>query len=96
MGWSVIAAFAGAMLAAIWPAYPVVCFGTILGAFAIAAAAARISLPAIAARLREWALITAAMAFSGILFCLYPLAQSALAMGLCSAFTSRYASRGRQ
>jgi len=49
--------------------------GVILGAFAI---------PAIAARLREWAVITAAMVSAAVLYAIYPLLQSPLAMGLCS------------
>jgi MFS family permease len=58
--------------------------GTILGAFAIAAALVRLVLPMVAAYLREWAVITAAMAATALLFGVYPLMHSALAMGLCS------------
>jgi MFS family permease len=58
--------------------------GTILGAFAIAAACVRVLLPVIAARLAEWAVITVAMAMTALLFSLYPLTHSALGMGLCS------------
>lgn len=59
--------------------------GTILGSFAIAAAAVRLVMPVIAGSLREWVLLTAAMAVGGTLFLLYPLARTPLAMGLCSA-----------
>jgi MFS family permease len=65
---------------------PASVIGTILGTFAIAAAGIRIVLPVIAARVREWALITAATATTGILFALYPFTSSALAMAACSAF----------
>ncbi|TFZ00457.1 MFS transporter [Ramlibacter henchirensis] len=58
--------------------------GTILGAFAVAAVVIRVLLPVIAARVREWAVITAAMLATALLFCVYPLLHSALAMGLCS------------
>jgi len=58
--------------------------GTLLGAFAVAAVAIRILLPVIAARVREWAVITAAMGTTALLLSVYPLLQSALAMGLCS------------
>jgi MFS family permease len=58
--------------------------GTILGAFAVAAAAVRLLLPVLAARLREWAVITSAMAATAVLFAVYPLLHAPLAMGLCS------------
>jgi MFS family permease len=58
--------------------------GSILGAFAIAAVAIRILLPIVAARVREWAMVVGAMVATALLFAVYPLAQSALAMGLCS------------
>ncbi|MBN9408021.1 MAG: MFS transporter [Burkholderiales bacterium] len=58
--------------------------GTILGAFAIAAAAVRLVLPLVADRLREWAVITGAMACTALLFALYPLLSSAGAMMACS------------
>lgn len=59
--------------------------GTILGAFAIAAAVIRLAMPMIAARLREWALITGAIVATGLLFVLYPFTRSPLAMAVCSA-----------
>lgn len=58
--------------------------GSILGAFAIAAAVIRLVLPMIAERLREWAVITVAMAITAVLFAVYPFLHSAFAMGLCS------------
>ena len=58
--------------------------GTILGGFAVAAAAVRVVLPAIAARLQEWLVIAISMAATTVLFAIYPLLHSALAMGLCS------------
>jgi MFS family permease len=58
--------------------------GTILGGFAIAAAAVRVVLPVFAARLREWAVIACAMAATAMLFAIYPFMHSPLAMGLCS------------
>lgn len=59
--------------------------GAILGGFAIAAALIRLSLPFIAVRLQEWQVITGAMASTAVLMGIYPLLQSALAMGVCSA-----------
>lgn len=58
--------------------------GTILGAFAVAAAVVRTSLPLIPTRVREWQVILAAMIVSVFAFGLYPLMQSALGMALCS------------
>jgi MFS family permease len=58
--------------------------GTLLGAFAVAAVAIRLVLPALAAHLREWAVITASMAAAAVLFCVYPLLHDPWAMGLCS------------
>jgi MFS family permease len=58
--------------------------GSILGAFAIAAAAIRVLLPLIAAHLRERTVITGAMAATALLFGVYPLLHSALTMGACS------------
>ena len=59
--------------------------GAILGAFAVAAALIRVLLPMIAAHLKEWAVIAAAMACTAVLFGIYPFLYSPLAMGLCSA-----------
>jgi predicted MFS family arabinose efflux permease len=58
--------------------------GTILGAFAIAAAAVRVVLPLIAARVREWALIAGVMIVTALLFALYPVMPNALGMAVCS------------
>lgn len=58
--------------------------GTILGGFAVAAAAVRVLLPVLAARVKEWAMITAAMVAAASLFAIYPLLQSAVTMGICS------------
>ena len=58
--------------------------GSILGAFAVAATFIRVLMPMLAARLREWAVITCAMSATALLFAIYPLLQSPLAMGLCS------------
>ncbi len=58
--------------------------GSILGAFAIAAAVIRVFLPMLAAHLREWVVVSSAMAITALLFAVYPLMPSALTMGLCS------------
>ena len=58
--------------------------GSILGAFAVAAALIRVVLPLLAAYLREWATIASAMAATAVLFGIYPLLHAPLAMGLCS------------
>ena len=63
---------------------PASVIGTILGAFAVAAAAVRVLLPLIANRIREWALLCAAMLMTALLFGLYPLMPTAWAMGICS------------
>ena len=60
--------------------------GSILGAFAIAAAAIRVLLPLLAQSLREWAVITMAMVLTALLFAVYPLMPTALSMGVCSVF----------
>ena len=58
--------------------------GTILGAFAVAAASIRVLLPMMAARLKERSVITGAMASTALLFAVYPLLHTAIAMGICS------------
>ena len=58
--------------------------GSILGAFAIAAALIRLLLPLMAAQLREWSVIAGAMAVTAVLFGIYPFLPTAAAMGLCS------------
>ena len=58
--------------------------GSILGAFALAAAAVRLVMPLLAAHLREWKVLVGAMLTTAALFAVYPLMRSALAMGVCS------------
>ncbi|MBC7608152.1 MAG: MFS transporter [Polaromonas sp.] len=58
--------------------------GSILGAFALAAAAIRLVMPLLAAHLREWKVLAFAMLSTAVLFGVYPLMRSALAMGVCS------------
>ncbi len=58
--------------------------GSILGAFAVAAAAIRFVMPLVAAHLREWRVLVVAMLVTSALFAVYPLMQTALGMGLCS------------
>lgn len=58
--------------------------GGILGAFALAAAIVRLVMPYLATRVREWVLLATALAISAGLLALYPLAQSAATMALCS------------
>jgi MFS family permease len=59
--------------------------GTILGAFAVAAAVVRIVLPVLAARVQEWAVIACAMVATALVYAVYPFMHAALAMGICSA-----------
>ena len=58
--------------------------GAILGAFALAATAVRVLLPAFASQLHEWTVVTSAMVITALLFAVYPFMASALAMGVCS------------
>jgi predicted MFS family arabinose efflux permease len=58
--------------------------GTILGSFAAAAAAVRLLLPMVAARVREWAVITASMGVAASVFAIYPFMDAPFAMGMCS------------
>lgn len=58
--------------------------GSILGVFAIAAAAVRVLLPFIAKHLKEWVVVSGAMLTTGVLFGIYPLMPTAWAMGACS------------
>ena len=60
--------------------------GSILGAFALAAAAIRVALPFVASHIKEYKIITAAMLVTCVLFGVYPFMQGALAMGVCSVF----------
>lgn len=58
--------------------------GTLLGLFAVAAAAVRLLMPLIADRLREGAVIAGAMVATACLFVVYPFMESALTMCICS------------
>jgi sugar phosphate permease len=58
--------------------------GSILGAFALAAAFIRVCLPSISRHVKEHQIITGAMVCTAALFSVYPLMPSALAMGVCS------------
>jgi MFS family permease len=58
--------------------------GSILGAFAIAAATVRVLLPLVAQHLRERVVVTTAMLSTAAIFGIYPLLPTPLAMGLCS------------
>lgn len=58
--------------------------GSILGAFALAAAFIRVCLPFIARHVKEHQVIASAMVCTALLFAVYPLMPSAWAMGVCS------------
>ena len=58
--------------------------GMILAAFAVATGLVRLLLPLLADHVREWAVMVGAMVCAGLLFGIYPLLPSALAMGVCS------------
>jgi MFS family permease len=58
--------------------------GSILGAFALAAAAIRMVMPLLAAHLREWRVLAGAMLMTAVLFGVYPFMGTALGMGVCS------------
>ena len=58
--------------------------GSILGAFALAAALVRVVMPLIAARLTEWKVLAFSMLATAVLFGAYPLMRTALGMGVCS------------
>jgi MFS family permease len=58
--------------------------GTLLGAFAIAAALVRLSMPMLAAHLKEWVVVSGAMVLTAVLFCIYPFMETPLTMGICS------------
>lgn len=59
--------------------------GTILGAFAIAAALVRTAVPVILRHAREWLLITAAAATAGLVLIAYPFTTSSHGMAILSA-----------
>jgi MFS family permease len=58
--------------------------GSILGAFALAAAAIRLAMPLLAAHLREWKVLAGSMLITAALFGIYPFMRSALTMGTIS------------
>jgi MFS family permease len=58
--------------------------GSILGAFAIAAAVIRVVLPVIASRASERGVILVSTIVTALVFAVYPLLDSAWTMGLCS------------
>jgi len=58
--------------------------GSILGAFAIAAAAIRVVLPLIASRASERSVILSSTIVTAAMFAVYPLLDSAWTMGMCS------------
>jgi MFS family permease len=58
--------------------------GTILGAFAVAAAFIRVCLPFMSRRIKEHQIITGSMGCTALLFAIYPLMPTPWAMGLCS------------
>ncbi|QNP49279.1 MFS transporter [Diaphorobacter aerolatus] len=58
--------------------------GTILGGFALAAAAIRVLMPFVAERLREATVLMVAMATTALLFAVYPLMPTAILLGICS------------
>ncbi|MBT2322579.1 MFS transporter [Variovorax paradoxus] len=58
--------------------------GSILGAFAIAAAVIRVVLPLVAARASERSVIATSSVVTALVFAVYPFLSSALAMGICS------------
>ena len=58
--------------------------GAILGAFAVSATLIRVVLPLVASRIHEWAVLAGAMVWTALLFAIYPLLTTPLAMGICS------------
>jgi len=58
--------------------------GAILGAFAIAATLVRGLMPLFAARMQEWVVVSTAMGITAVLFGVYPLMHTPLAMGATS------------
>ncbi|MEG0140273.1 MAG: MFS transporter [Comamonas sp.] len=63
---------------------PASVIGTILGAFAIAAAVIRMLMPVITRHLAEWQVVLGAMVSACALFILYPFMPGAWSMGACS------------
>ncbi len=58
--------------------------GTILGAFAVSATLIRVVLPMVASRIHEWAVLAVAMGWTALLFGIYPLLTTPLALGISS------------
>ncbi|MEJ8825239.1 MFS transporter [Variovorax humicola] len=58
--------------------------GSVLGAFAVAAAAIRVLLPMVASHLKERTVISASNIITALVFAVYPLMSTALGMGACS------------
>jgi MFS family permease len=58
--------------------------GSILGAFAVAAAGIRVVLPLVASRFSERGVITASNVVTALVFAAYPLMTSAFGMSVCS------------
>ncbi len=58
--------------------------GAILGSFAVAATCVRVVMPLLAAHLKEWVVVSCAMLITALLFGIYPLTHTPLAMGICS------------
>jgi MFS family permease len=58
--------------------------GLILGAFAAAVAGVRVLIPFLSHRLREHQVLVGAMLLTAVIFCIYPLMQSAWLMALCA------------
>ena len=58
--------------------------GAILGSFAIAATCVRVVMPLLAVHLKEWLVVSCAMLITALLFGIYPLTHTPLAMGICS------------
>ncbi|MEX8194303.1 MFS transporter [Comamonas guangdongensis] len=63
---------------------PASVIGSILGAFAIAAAVIRLLMPVLTRHLSEWVVVMGAMLGACVLFLLYPLMPDAWSMGGCS------------
>lgn len=58
--------------------------GTILGAFAIAAAAVRLLIPLLSDRISDWKVVFTTMVLASLLFMAYPFMPGAWSMGACS------------
>ena len=63
---------------------PASVIGTILGAFAIAAAVIRLLMPILTRHMQEWQVVLGAMVSACVLFIAYPFMPGAWSMGICS------------